>query len=77
VVPDYEGYCFANVPGTVGDVFAGVETDVSHVVVVLLDGLGWYRFHRTLGTAYADATFRGATQVPYESAADGERARAR
>jgi predicted AlkP superfamily pyrophosphatase or phosphodiesterase len=59
VVPDYEGYCFANVPGTVGDVLgvdvgrslptdalAGVETDVSHVVVVVLDSLGWHRFHR-------------------------------
>jgi len=59
VVPDYEGYCFANVPRTVGDVLdvdvgrslpedtlVGVETDVSHVVVVILDGLGWDRFHR-------------------------------
>lgn len=62
VVPDYEGFCFANVPGTVGDLFgvdvgptlpddalAGVGTDVSHVVVVLLDGLGWRRFHRDKG----------------------------
>jgi hypothetical protein len=59
VVPDYDGYCFANVPGTVGDAFgvdvgrglpedalAGVETGVSHVVVVMLDALGWHRFHR-------------------------------
>jgi len=59
VVPDYEGYCFANVPGTVGDVLdadvgrslpadtlSGVETDVSHVVVAVLDSLGWHRFHR-------------------------------
>ncbi|MFC7196310.1 alkaline phosphatase family protein [Halosimplex aquaticum] len=59
VVPDYGGYCFANVPGTVGDVFdvdvgrslptdvfGGVDTDVSHVVVVLLDGLGWRRWRR-------------------------------
>lgn len=70
VVPDYEGYCFANVPGTVAsvlgvdpgrggsegvgralpaDALAGVATDVSHVVVVVLDGLGWYRFHRDAG----------------------------
>jgi hypothetical protein len=62
VVPDYEGYCFANVPGTVGDVLdvnvgrslpedalAGVGTDVSNVVVVVLDSLGWHRFHRDAG----------------------------
>jgi len=59
VVPDYEGYCFANVPGTAADALgvdvgrslpsealASVESDISHVVVVLLDGLGWHRFHR-------------------------------
>lgn len=59
VVPDYEGYCIANVPGTAADllgvdvgptlpgsVLSGVETDVSHVVVVVLDGLGWHRFRR-------------------------------
>lgn len=59
VLPDYDGYCFANVPGTAADVLgvdvgptlpddvlAGVETDVSNVVVLLLDGLGWHRFRR-------------------------------
>ena len=59
VIPDYEDYCFANVPGTgarilnedIGqslpsDVFQGVQTDVSHVVVIVLDSLGWYRWHR-------------------------------
>ena len=59
VVPDYNRYCFANVPGTVGellnvdvgrplppDVFRGIDTDVTHVVVVVLDSLGWHRWNR-------------------------------
>lgn len=59
VFPDYGGYCFAGVPGTAAatlgmdvgptlprDALAGVDTDVSHVVVLVLDGLGWHRFHR-------------------------------
>ncbi|WP_459194335.1 alkaline phosphatase family protein [Halosimplex sp. J119] len=59
VVPDYEGYCFANVPGTAGnvldadvgrglpaDALSGVETAVSHVVVAVLDSLGWHRWRR-------------------------------
>jgi len=54
VRPDYDGYCFANVPGTAGrvlgsdvapalpdDVFADVDTDPSTVVVVLVDALGF------------------------------------
>lgn len=62
VIPDYDGYCFANVPGTAAaalgesvgptlpaDALDGVDTDVSHVVVVLLDGLGWRRFRRDGG----------------------------
>lgn len=60
--PDYEDYCFANVPETAlsvldgsfdrrlpANVFDGVETDVDHVVVFLLDGFGyehWKREHR-------------------------------
>ncbi|WP_436925906.1 alkaline phosphatase family protein [Halosimplex amylolyticum] len=59
VVPDYEGYCLANVPGTAAGALgvdvgrslpAGlpidIDADVSHVVVVLLDGLGWQRWRR-------------------------------
>lgn len=64
VIPDYGGYCFAGVPGAVADVldvhrdvgptlprgvFSGVDTDVSNVVVVLLDGLGWRRWRRDAG----------------------------
>ncbi|WP_135365133.1 alkaline phosphatase family protein [Halosimplex halophilum] len=55
--PDYDGYCFAGVGPTVtdlfgvdagrtlpDDVFAGVDTDVSHVVLVLVDGFGLDRW---------------------------------
>jgi predicted AlkP superfamily pyrophosphatase or phosphodiesterase len=64
VFPDYDGYCFASVPETLlslvsdefdhrlpGDVFDGVDTDVSQVVVVLLDGLGWDQWQRDSNTA--------------------------
>lgn len=59
VFPDYDGYCLASVPETLGsllsddfdhrlprDVFDGVDTDVSQVVLVVLDGLGWDQWHR-------------------------------
>lgn len=62
ILPDYGEYCFAAVPRTAadvlgvdvgptlpGDVLAGVETDVSNVLVVLIDGLGWHRFQRDGG----------------------------
>ena len=57
--PDYEGYCFANVPHTIASVlgadtgrtlpegiFEGVETDVRQVVVVLVDGFGLTQWRR-------------------------------
>ena len=58
--PDYEGYCFANVPHTVasvlgvdtgrtlpGDVLADVdETTVENVLVVLVDGFGFEQWRR-------------------------------
>jgi hypothetical protein len=57
--PDYEGYCFANVPATAAavldadvgrslpdGVLDGVGTEVRNVVVVLLDGLGYRRWRR-------------------------------
>lgn len=57
--PDYGGYCLASVPETLlsllddrfdhrlpADVFDGLDTDVSQVVVVLLDGLGWDQWQR-------------------------------
>lgn len=59
VIPDYGGYCIENVPGTAAgvldvdvgtslpdDAVADADLDVSHVVVIVLDGLGWHRFHR-------------------------------
>ncbi|WP_332899344.1 alkaline phosphatase family protein [Haladaptatus sp. CMSO5] len=57
--PDYADYSFANVPNTIlslfdapthrtlpNDVFAGVETDVENVVVVLVDGFGYEQWAR-------------------------------
>ncbi|WP_257300164.1 alkaline phosphatase family protein [Haloarchaeobius sp. FL176] len=58
--PDYDGYCFANVPGAVAsllgadagrslpaDTFDGVDTDgVETVLVVLVDGFGWTQWRR-------------------------------
>jgi hypothetical protein len=58
--PDYEGYCFANVPHTVasvlgidtgrtlpGDVLADVDaSDVENVLLVLVDGFGFPQWRR-------------------------------
>ncbi|MFC4406186.1 alkaline phosphatase family protein [Haloarchaeobius iranensis] len=58
--PDYDGYCFANVPGSVAsllgadagrslpaDTFGGVDTDdIETVLVVLVDGFGWTQWRR-------------------------------
>ncbi|UPW00469.1 alkaline phosphatase family protein [Halorussus gelatinilyticus] len=57
--PDYEGYCFANVPHTVAaalgvetgrtlpdDALAGVSDEFERVLVVLVDGLGFRQWRR-------------------------------
>ncbi|WP_439026107.1 alkaline phosphatase family protein [Haloarchaeobius sp. DT45] len=57
--PDYDGYCFGNLPHSVtslfgadtgrtlpADVLAGVDTDVENVLVVLVDGFGWSQWQR-------------------------------
>lgn len=57
VRPDYEQYCFSNVPGTAAEildcggwktlpncVLDDVSTDVDNVVVLLIDGLGWEQY---------------------------------
>jgi len=58
--PDYDGYCFANLPGSVAslldadagrtlplDTFDGVDTDgIETVLVVLVDGFGWTQWRR-------------------------------
>ncbi len=62
VRPDYDGYCFANVPGTAAsalgadlgrslpdDVLAGVDTDVDTVVVLLVDAFGYEQFREARG----------------------------
>lgn len=61
--PDYDGYCFANVPGTAAsvlgadlsrslpeDVLAGVDTDVDTVVVLLVDAYGYEQFRESRGS---------------------------
>ncbi len=66
--PDYGGYCFADVPKTVGDVlgtdigrglphdvFQGVDTTVSNVVVLLIDGFGLDRYRELSGVAEAES----------------------
>lgn len=70
VYPDYGGACFAGVPDTllslVSDefdhrlpesVFEGIDTDVSQVVLVLLDGLGWDQYQRDAAYAPLFDTF--------------------
>lgn len=57
--PDYEDYCFANVPATAAesvgvdlgrtlpdDATAGVDTDAERVLVLFLDSLGFEQFER-------------------------------
>jgi hypothetical protein len=59
ISPAWEDYCFANIPDTVlslfGEdaarplpetVFEGVSTDIDHVVLAFVDGLGWNHFQR-------------------------------
>jgi hypothetical protein len=88
--PDYERYCFAGVPGTVGevlgadvgtslpeDVLAGVDTDVENVVCVLVDGLGydcWVRDRREHG--FLDRVTEEGTVTPLTSIYHAETAAA-
>ncbi|XVH31036.1 alkaline phosphatase family protein [Haloferacaceae archaeon DSL9] len=75
VRPAYDGYCFANVPATAAallgvdlgrelpdDVFEGVETDVSHVLAVVVDGLRFDRWvdHRRSVSLLDRLTTNGA-----------------
>ncbi|WP_436907056.1 alkaline phosphatase family protein [Halosimplex marinum] len=79
--PDYDGYCFGNVGPTVtdlfgvdtgrrlpGDVFTGVDTDVSHVVLLVVDGFGLDRW-RTDADRYElfDALDTHGTVTPLTS----------
>ncbi|WP_255195659.1 alkaline phosphatase family protein [Halorarius litoreus] len=89
VRPAWTDYTFANVPDTVRslfdaparrplppDVFEGVDTDVDHVVCVLVDGFGWNHFlrerdnHPFLQTLSERATVTPLTSLfPAETAA--------
>lgn len=88
--PDYDGYCLANVPETLlsllddrfehrlpADVLDGVDTDVSQVVVVLLDGLGWDQWRRDVDYApLLDAFENRGTVAPLTSVYPSETAAA-
>lgn len=90
VFPDYGGYCFASVPETLLSlfserfdhrlpqrVFEGVDTEVTQVVVVLLDGLGWDQFHRDRQFApLLDALGEGGSLTPLTSVYPSETAAA-
>lgn len=88
--PDYDGFCFANVPHTLASVlgvdtgrrlpdavFDGVETDVDTVVVVVIDGYGFdsWRRDRDRFELLADVTERG-TVTPLTSIYPSETAAA-
>jgi hypothetical protein len=87
--PDYGGYSFASVTATAAsvlgvdvgrtlpaDVFAGVDTDVRNVVVLLVDGFGFGRFtdfadvHPFLDAVASEGTVTPLTSIyPSETAA--------
>ena len=90
VRPAWDDYCFANVPDTVrslfdaqtrrplpSDVFEGVDTDVDHVVCVLVDGFGWNHFQRARGDhPFLDRLAERATVTPLTSLFPSETAAA-
>ena len=60
VHPDYDEYCITRIPGTAAavldaavgptlpeDVFTGVNTDVSNVVILFVDAYGFEQFQET------------------------------
>ncbi|WP_277553343.1 alkaline phosphatase family protein [Halobaculum limi] len=88
VFPDYENYCFANVPGTVADVL-GVESgrrlpddavpsgDYSTVLVVLVDGFGLDQFRtRRASIPLLDSLATAGTSTPLTSVYPSETAAA-
>jgi len=76
LTPDYDGYCFANVPaaaaGRLGvdlgeglpeDVFGAGHEDPAHVVVLFVDALGYHQFERVAGDVPFLRAFREAGRV--------------
>ncbi|WP_435335734.1 alkaline phosphatase family protein [Haloarchaeobius sp. TZWWS8] len=90
--PDYDRYCFANLPHSVAsllgvdtgrtlpaDVFDGVgdEDEFEHVLVVLVDGLGWNQWKRDReANAWFDELTREARVTPLTSVYPSETAAA-
>jgi predicted AlkP superfamily pyrophosphatase or phosphodiesterase len=90
LLPAYDSYCFGNVPATIRsvldaggrrplpeDVFEGVDTDVSNVVVVLVDGYGLHTWKRDRGDhAFLDRLSERGTVTPLTSVYPSETAAA-
>lgn len=81
VHPDYDGYCITRVPGTAAaaldasvgptlpeDVFVGVGTNVSNVVVLFVDAYGFEQFRETYAShAFFDRIARRGRVTPLTS----------
>lgn len=90
VFPVYDGYCFSNIPATLGsvlgvdlggclppDVFSGVPLDVDRVVHVLLDGFGFDQWtQRTGGHRFLRVVSDRGTVTPLTSIYPSETAAA-
>ncbi|MFC4544446.1 alkaline phosphatase family protein [Halosolutus amylolyticus] len=87
--PDYGGYCFASVPGTVrsvlgddggqplpADVLAGLDDEYDRVLVVLVDGFGLAFWKRHRGQALVDRLADRGTVTPLTSVYPSETAAA-
>lgn len=87
--PSYEDYCFLNVPGTAasvldvdvgptlpGDVFGDVAAEATHVVVLVLDGLGWERWLRDSGSPFLSTLSDRGVVTPLTSIAPSSTASA-
>ncbi|WP_440991371.1 alkaline phosphatase family protein [Haloarchaeobius baliensis] len=89
--PDYDGYCFANLPGSVAsvldadagrslpaDTFDSIDTDgIETVLVVLVDGFGWTQWRRERGHhAFLDRLSDAARVTPLTSVYPSETAAA-
>ena len=88
--PDYNGYCFANVPATIGSlldvdlggpmlpsaVFENVQTDVETVVVVLVDGFGFEQWDRHSDVGFFNRLTNRVAVTPLTSVYPSETAAA-
>jgi len=82
LIPAYDDYCFSNIPGTAAnifdisvgpslpnDVFGDIEPEATHVVVLLLDGLGWKRWQRDAESPFISTVSEQGVVTPLTSIA--------